>query len=120
MKRALLTAHFNLEALFNNVNTRLKEGEHPQFVAPSPEISIEQLGVRIRNLHVLEQVEVALNAEVNRQSQLAQLEQQHAVASDKIIQWCNAQIRAIVTAPQPTSSGEARSLLKLLEAVQKV
>ena len=40
-KRSILTLHFNLEALFNNLATRLKESEHPPFTPSKPELKIE-------------------------------------------------------------------------------
>lgn len=119
-KRSILAAHFNLEALHSNIATRLSESEHPPFVPSAPELKIDALAARIRNLQVLEQVEAHLNAEVSRQFQLLQLERQSQLAIDKIVQWAKSHIATVLAVPSISSSADARVRLKYLEAAEKV
>ena len=118
-KRSLMSALFNLEALFNKLSTRLSESQHPPFVPSSKELLVDALAERIRNLQSLEQVEAVLNAEMTRQFQLVQCEQQHLSSADKITQWTSAQIAALAATTEATTSGEARTRIKFLEAIVK-
>jgi hypothetical protein len=68
----------------------------------------------------MQQVETALHDEMSRQLKLVQLEQQHLSASEKLLQWANAQLQTITSWSKVSTSGDARTRLKFLESLSKV
>ena len=78
------------------------------------------LADRIRNLQTLEQIEVDLHKEMARQFSLLQMDEKHKTLSNQIVQWSQKQQTTISSPQAITSSGLARTRLKLIEAIEAV
>ena len=120
LKQQIHAAHFQLEALHSNLATRLADNGRPSFSPTKPEFAISTLVRRIDNLEKLEQIEISLHAEMGRQLRLIQLNEQHVMRTNTLLQWISTHQQAITSRTDASSSGDARVQLKYAQSVKAV
>lgn len=118
-KSGIISDSLDLEALFNNLATRLAHHKRPAYIPPEG-VSLKDVERIIKHLEECEQErKVALHQELNRQLRLLSLDAQHNTRYEKLKKWIEEKEAFLKKKEIIESVSAAQLHLRLLDAYDK-
>lgn len=107
-KSKLFSEHINLQAIMNNLATRLADNKRPGFCPPAP-LDVVSRAAALDSIQGVEQkVSTTLYEELNRQHRLRSQNKRHVSRHTKLLQWVADHRAQVPEVAAIKSSGQVR------------